>query len=140
MPHAEERTNRFDVFAERATRGSSGAPFFLISALLVLLWVPSLFLFDVEMSQIVIQTVTAIVTFLLVALLQNAQRRNEEAVNLKLNAIARAVADLMRSHTGADSDLHDNIERLTHTVGLEERVTTKRGDSNGHRGRKAVGD
>jgi low affinity Fe/Cu permease len=77
-------------------------------------------------GQLLFQTVTAAVTFLLVALLQNSQRRNEEAVNLKLNAIAQGIADLMRERTGEDQDLCDNIERLTHTVGLEERVTTTR--------------
>ena len=66
--------------------------------------------------------------FLLVALLQNSQKRNEEAVHLKLNAMAEAIADLMRERTGEDSDLSDDIEQLTHTVGLEERVTTVRED------------
>jgi hypothetical protein len=47
-------------------------------------------------------------------------------MNLKLNAIAQAVADLMRERTGQDNDLRDNIERLADTVGLEDRVTTRR--------------
>ena|SRR5438874_4710581 len=126
MPHPQPRRNRFDEFAERATRVASGAPFFLSCAVLIVLWLPTMIFMKMESSQLLIQTLTAIVTFLLVALLQNSQRRNEEAVNLKLNAIAQGIAALMRAQAGEDKDLRDNIERLTHTVGLEERTTTDR--------------
>jgi low affinity Fe/Cu permease len=119
MPHPHDRANRFDQFAERAAHVTSGAPFFLGCALFVAVWLPAA-------GQLLFQTVIAAVTLLLVALLQNSQRRNEEAVNLKLNAIAQGVADLMRERSGEDHDLRDNIERLTQTVGLEERVTTTR--------------
>ena len=127
MPHPHDRRSRFDHFAERMARATSDAPFFILCAVFVVVWFPSLFIVSVDASQFFVQTVTAIVTFLLVALLQNSQKRNEEALHLKLNAIAEAVADLMRERTGDDNDLRDNIERLTHTVGLEERVTAGRG-------------
>jgi len=129
MPHPQPRRNRFDEFAERATRVASGAPFFVICAVLIVLWLPTMIFMKLEASQLLIQTLTAIVTFLLVALLQNSEKRYEEAVNLKLNAIAQAIADLMRAQTGEDKNLLDNIERLTQTVGLEERTTTDRPDS-----------
>ena len=119
MPHPHDRATHFDQFAERAARIASGAPFFLAIAVFIALWLPIA-------GQLLFQTVTAAVTFLLVALLQNSQRRNEEAINLKLNAIARGIADLMRERTGEDHDLRDNIEHLVRTVGLEERVTTTR--------------
>ncbi len=79
-----------------------------------------------EDSQTLIQTLTSVVTFLLVALLQNSQHRSEQAVNLKLNAIAHGIADLMRHHNGDDKDLTNNVERLAESVGLEERITTAR--------------
>ncbi len=126
MPHPQHERTRFDNFAEGTAKINSGSSFFIISALFVVVWLPSLFIFSVEASQFFVQTVTAIVTFLLVALLQNSEKRHQEAMNLKLNAIARAVADLMRERAGEDHDLTDNIERLTHTVGLEKRVTTDR--------------
>jgi low affinity Fe/Cu permease len=137
MPHPHDRRSRFDHFAERAARATSGAPFFLLCLVFVVAWLPSLWIVSVEASQFFVQTVTAIVTFLLVALLQNAQKRNEEAINLKLNAIAEGIADLMRARTGDDNDLRDNIEKLADTVGLEHRVTTVRGDQ-GRRGRRSA--
>lgn len=50
---------------------------------------------DKDPWQLIINTVTTIITFLLVALLQNAQRRSEIVQQTKLNAIADALADLM---------------------------------------------
>lgn len=126
MPHPHDRRSGFDRLAERAARATSGAPFFVVCAVFILAWVPTLWLTSPESSQFALQTIIAIVTFLLVALLQNSQKRSEEAVNIKLNAIAQGIADIMRAREGEDSDLHDNIERLAHTVGLEHRVTTDR--------------
>lgn len=52
---------------------------------------------DVDTWQLIINTITTIVTFLLVALLQNTQKRADEAVQHKLNAVADGLADLMEA-------------------------------------------
>lgn len=126
MPHPQHHRSRFDNLAEKAAEVTSDSPFFVVSVVLIAAWVPTLWILGAETSQFLIQTVTAIVTFLLVALLENSQHRSEQAVNLKLNAIAEGIADLMRAHAGEDDDLRDNLQRLADTVGLEERVTTAR--------------
>jgi low affinity Fe/Cu permease len=49
--------------------------------LVVVLWVPTLWVLpSVDTWQLVINTVTTIITFLLVALLQNTQLRADQAV------------------------------------------------------------
>ena len=126
IPHEEERRSWFDEIAERASNKISGAPFFLICVVLTLAWLPLLWLVGSEPAQFVLQSVIAVVTLLMVALLQNSQKRSEDAVSLKLDAIAQGVADLMRHHLGDDEDLSDNIERLAKTVGLEERVSSRK--------------
>ncbi len=126
IPHPEEKPGWFDAFAEQAAKATGGAPFFFISVLLIVAWLPTLAIMGAEPSQFLLQTVIAIVTLLLVALLQNSQKRSEEAVNLKLDAIAQGVADLMRERTGEDEDLSDNIDRLTESLGIEDRTTTNR--------------
>ena len=74
----------------------SRAWFFVMCVLLVVLWAPSYFLLgELNTWQLIINTITTIVTFLLVALLQNTQKRADEAVQHKLNAIADALSDLM---------------------------------------------
>lgn len=111
----------FDRFATAAAGFVSKAWFFLLCVLLVLLWAPSYFLLpDVDTWQLIINTATTIVTFLLVALLQNTQRRADEAVQHKLNAIADGLSDLM-GHLGQESaDLRQDRKELRAAVGLEK--------------------
>jgi len=113
----------FDQFADHANRAVSRAPFFAFCVLLVVVWLPSYFGFgDINTWQLVINTITTIVTFLLVALLQNTQTRSDEAVHDKLNAIADGLADLMAAHARAgDDNLDIDIRELRDAVGLEDR-------------------
>jgi low affinity Fe/Cu permease len=127
IPHEEERRSWFDEMAERASGAISGAPFSFICVALVIAWLPLLWLMGSEPAQFLLQTVIAVVTLVMVALLQNSQKRSEEAVNLKLDAVAQAIADLMSHHTGDDMDLSDNIDRLAQAVGLEERLSSSKG-------------
>jgi hypothetical protein len=58
----------FDRFAARASNAASRAWFFTLCVLLVALWAPSvLVLRDIDTWQLIINTVTTIITFLLVA-------------------------------------------------------------------------
>lgn len=124
----------FDRFAGAATDMVSRAWFFAACVLLVVVWAPSYFLFgSIDTWQLVINTATTIVTFLLVALLQNAQKREGQAVQHKLNAIAQGLAALLADHAdGAEeAGAHENSQRLytarrelCSAVGLEEREST----------------
>ncbi|HEY7177735.1 MAG TPA: low affinity iron permease family protein [Gaiella sp.] len=110
----------FDRFAERASDFVSEAAFFLACVLLVVVWVPSYFVFgNVDTWQLVINTATTIVTFLLVALLQNSQRRNELAINEKLDALADGLADLMEGIAPDNAKLQADMRELRATVGIE---------------------
>lgn len=84
----------FDRFADLTGRWVSQAWFFSFCVLLVLIWVPSiLVLRDVDTWQLVINTATTIVTFLLVALVQNQSTRADAATQQKLNALIEATLD-----------------------------------------------
>jgi low affinity Fe/Cu permease len=115
----------FDRFAEGTSTFISRAWFFSLCVLLVIIWVPSLALIrDVDTWQLVINTATTIITFLMVALLQNSQRRADEATQHKLNAIADGLADLMNSmaHDHPKSqELQEDLRELRQAVGLEHR-------------------
>lgn len=87
------RKGIFDRMADRASAWVSKAWFFAACVLLVVLWAPSLLLLSsVDTWQLIINTVTTIITFLLMALLQNTQHRADAATQQKLNAIAAALA------------------------------------------------
>jgi hypothetical protein len=113
---------RFDRFAEASTDFVSRTSFFIACVLLIVIWVPSYFVLrNVDTWQLVINTATTIVTFLLVALLQNASRRSDRALHAKLDALADGLADLMEySARGGAADLERDIEDLKQAVGLEK--------------------
>jgi len=126
----------FDRFAGRASTIASRAPFFAFCLGLVTLWLtqgvitvlitrdPSSFLND--KYQLEINTTTTIITFLMVALLQNSQTRENMAVQHKLNAIADALGDLMerQADRSDDDELRCDVQELRAAVGLEDRETT----------------
>ena len=130
--HTWERGGRtpFDRFAGRASNFVSGAPFFAFCVLLVVLWAPTYFLVgNLDAYQLVISTPTTVITFLLVALLQNTQKRTEAALQRKLDVVADGLADLMDHFAEGDpdrqaakEDLAGDIEDLRAAVGLEEKI------------------
>src|SRR5213083_2046921 len=97
MPsEVSSRVGVFDRFAGWSSKIASRAAFFTVCVLLVLIWAPTFFLFrDVNTWQLIINTMTTIITFLMVALLQNSQTRSDQAVQHKLNAIAHALGVVM---------------------------------------------
>jgi low affinity Fe/Cu permease len=84
--------------------GTSGA--FLLAAAVIVLWVVTgpIFKFS-DTWQLVINTGTTIVTFLMVFLIQRAQNKDSKAVHIKLNEIVAAI-------DGASNRLID-VEDLT---------------------------
>ncbi|GAA1599820.1 MULTISPECIES: low affinity iron permease family protein [Kribbella] len=118
------RLSFFDRFATKASEFASRAWFFAMCVLLVLVWAPSYFVIQsLDTWQLIINTATTIVTFLLVALLQNSQSRSDEALQDKLNAVAAALAELMEGKDPS-SDLRDAATELRKSVGLEDRESS----------------
>ncbi|HEV8626521.1 MAG TPA: low affinity iron permease family protein [Acidimicrobiia bacterium] len=121
------RVGFFDRFAGMASLVAGRAAFFAFCLLLIVVWAPSiLLLHNVDTWQLIINTATTIVTFLMVALLQNSQTRNDQAVHHKLNAIADGLSDLMVQLEGhlPDRDLAQDVKELRAAIGLEEHEST----------------
>lgn len=117
--------NRFDRLASAVANLVARAWFFCVCTLIVLLWAPSYLLFhNVDTWQLIINTLTTIITFLLVALLQNTQFRADRAVQQKLNAVVEALADLMEGLAAQDRTMPSDVEELRRASGLEEREGT----------------
>lgn len=122
----------FDRIAERVAVFASRAPFFACCVVLVLVWMPSYYLFgSLDLWQLVINTVTTIITFLLVALLQNSDARANKAMQYKLDTLAYGVRDLMDhiNHMAPcdddTCDFADDIHKLEASIGIEDEVGTK---------------
>jgi low affinity Fe/Cu permease len=127
------RVGVFDRLAGHAALVASRATFFVFCLLLVVVWLPSYFLLrDLDLWQLIINTVTTIITFLMVALLQNSQTRADQAVQHKLNAIADGLADLMdevatnNGKRNGNRDLKQDLVELRAAVGLEDHESTSK--------------
>lgn len=112
----------FDTFAAGAAKFFSKPWFFAMCVLIVIIWAPSFFVIgNLDTWQLIINTATTIVTFLMVSLLQNTQTRADAAVQDKLNAVAEGLSALMSTSAKDDPELKDAVRELRAAVGLENR-------------------
>jgi len=124
-----QRVGAFDRFAGWSSKIASRAAFFTFCVLLVVIWLPSFFLIhSLDTWQLIINTVTTIITFLMVALLQNSQTRTDQAVQHKLNAIADGLGDLMEhiASSGGEGKLRHDVAELRAAVGIELHESSSR--------------
>ena len=89
------KSKRFSWFiraAKLASRATGRPITFMIALTIILLWAITgpIFHFS-DTWQLVINTSTTIVTFLMVFLIQNTQNRDTEAIQIKLDELIRAV-------------------------------------------------
>src|SRR5215207_2701530 len=85
---ANGKKSFFERFAEWATRATGSSVAFLLAAGIVVVWgiLGPLFQFS-ETWQLVINTGTTIITFLMVFLIQKTQNKDSKAIHLKLNEL-----------------------------------------------------
>ena len=86
------RPSMFSRFARWAARVAGHSIAFLLALLVIVLWVASgpFFHFS-DTWQLVINTATTIITFLMVFLIQNSQNRDTIAMQVKLDELVRAI-------------------------------------------------
>ncbi len=83
------------IFRAIATRVSyfAGSPYtFIVAILLIILWATTGKYFEYSNTwQLAINTLTTIVTFLMVFLIQNTQNRDSKAIHLKLDELIKGI-------------------------------------------------
>jgi len=90
-PHSRTHSDWFGQFAARASGWMGSKWAFAVAILTILGWAASGQMFHFSNTwQLVINTGTTIVTFLMVFLIQNTQNRDARAINLKLDELIRA--------------------------------------------------
>ena len=92
MSKPANQVSAFTRFAKWAARATGKPIAFIGAASIIVLWALSGPLFDFSDTwQLVINTGTTIITFLMVFLIQNTQNRDTEAMQIKLDELIRAV-------------------------------------------------
>ncbi|MDN3585232.1 low affinity iron permease family protein [Pedobacter aquatilis] len=101
-----KNNNFFEKFANAATKFTGSSAAFISATAIVVIWAISGPLFNYsETWQLVINTGTTIITFLMVFLIQKAQNKDGKAIQLKLN-------ELIAAQQGASNRMVD-IEDLS---------------------------
>ena len=119
----------FTLLFSRFAKGMSktlGHPLaFGIAVLIIIVWAVSGPIFHFSDSwQLVINTGTTIITFLMVFLIQNTQNRDSATVQVKLDELIRAIrsADnsILNTENLTESDLHGLLQNYKHLAKLAE--------------------
>jgi low affinity Fe/Cu permease len=110
--HDPEANGRdvFDRFADRCAKFVASRWFFSGCVALVILWTPTMFFMKFEVSQLLINTPTTIITFLLLALLHNEQSRFEKATNQRLEALTQEIASEDPVDDSGQKELNDTAD------------------------------
>lgn len=96
----------FTRFAKATSRATGKPAAFMTAFVIIIIWLASGPWFHFSNTwQLIINTGTTIITFLVVFLIQNTQNRDAKALHLKLD-------ELIRSHHPANDDLID-IQKLS---------------------------
>ena len=112
----------------KATAHITGRPItFLLATLTIVLWAVTgpLFAFS-DTWQLVINTSTTIVTFLMVFLIQSTQNRDAEAVQVKLDEIIRSIAGAKNELLDLEELEEDELDRIRETYAALARKARER--------------
>ena len=128
----KKRPHWLERFSYQATRATGTSSAFLLALATILVWAITGPIFGFSNTwQLVINTGTTIVTFLMVFLIQRAQNKDAVAIHLKLNEIVAAmegasnrlidVEDLSEAEIAA---LHNYYRKLIQLAKKDDNLTT----------------
>lgn len=105
--------NLFEKFSNAATTFTGSSYAFLGSVAIVLIWAVSGPLFNYsETWQLVINTGTTIITFLMVFLIQKTQNKDSKAIQIKLNELIAASKNASNRIVDIEDLTEDELDQL----------------------------
>ena len=127
---------RFSKFAQATAQWTGHPLVFLLAVLVVLVWIVTGPLFNYSDTwQLVINTGTTIVTFLMVFLIQNTQNRDTLAIQLKLSELVLAMKGAENKFAAIEdlsdeelAELHEQCRARAEKTGehIEKRKSSER--------------
>lgn len=136
--HSSRSSQLFSRLANAASRGAGRATTFALAAGVIIVWAITGPLFGFSDTwQLVINTGTTIVTFLMVFLIQNTQNRDGAAIQVKLDEIIRK-SNVRNSLIGIEHLTDEELEDLR--AKCEQRAKEARRDDDDSAPPQGVGD
>ena len=121
-------SDAFRVFAQRSANMLGSAWAFAGAAFVILVWIVTGPTFHFSNTwQLIINTATTIITFLMVFLIQNTQNRDAKAMHLKLDELIRAIKEARDELV----DLEDLSDEELKKLEEQFRRTRKRAENDG---------
>ena len=106
----------FSRFAKWTARAAGRPTTFIAAALVIVLWAVSGPLFGFSDTwQLVINTGTTIITFLMVFLIQSTQNRDTEAAQVKLDEIIRALGNAKNEVLDLEELEEEDLDEIRQT-------------------------
>ena len=103
----------FTRFANSASRETGRPGTFVLAALIVIVWAMSGPIFHYSDTwQLVINTGTTIITFLMVFLIHNTQNRDSQSIHVKLDEIIRALEGAHNALLDLDEVDDETLEKM----------------------------
>ena len=127
-------SDAFRVFARRSSMMLGSAWAFAGAVLVICIWIvtgPTFHFSDTW--QLIINTATTVITFLMVFLIQNTENRDAKAMHLKLDEIIRALKGARNQLADLEDLSDEDLKKLEEQF---RRLRTK-AERNGTRSRKA---
>jgi low affinity Fe/Cu permease len=113
----------FEKAANAISRATGRPAAFILCALVVIVWaISGPFFHYSDTWQLVINTGTTIVTFLMVFLIQNTQNREGQALQVKLDELIRALNEAQNSFIGLEQRTEREIVEMREEVEAEAGV------------------
>ncbi len=104
---------QFAKFAQKTAQGSGHPAAFLLAVAVVVVWVVTGPLFNYSDTwQLVINTGTTIITFLMVFLIQNTQNRDMMSMQLKLSELVLAMTNAENKFASVEDLSDDELAQL----------------------------
>src|SRR3954453_1020364 len=106
-------TEAFRKFASKVSEATGSAWAFIAAVAIIVVWALTgpIFHFS-DVWQLVINTGTTIITFLMVFLIQNTQNRDSKAIHLKLDELLHAVEGARNGMVDLEDMSDEDLKRL----------------------------
>ena len=118
----------FRKFAQKVSHLAGTSWAFIFAVLIIAIWAVTGPIFGYSDTwQLVINTGTTIITFLMVFLIQNTQNRDAKAIHLKLDELLKGVSGARTSLVDLEEMSDEDLEELHKEFKrIHEEVTTRR--------------